>query len=309
VSALVDIAGTAALYGAAVRLATPIFLASLGEVVAERAGLVNVGLEGMMLCGAFGGVAGSDLGGVGAGIVLGVLCGVLVAVLQSVSSITLGADQIVVGIALNITAIGVTSFLARTIWTDGNVPQVAHLNPVGVPLLDDIPFLGGVLFRQNPLVYAAGALAVAGWWVLTRTGWGLRVRACGEDPRSADSLGIPVIRLRWESMLICGALAGLGGVFLSLGELFTFSDAMSGGRGFIALAVVIVARWSPVRAVLGALLFGLCEAIAFRVQAEGVDVPYELMLALPYVVTLLVYAGVVGRTVPPAALGRNYVRR
>jgi simple sugar transport system permease protein len=263
----------------------------------------------MMLAGAFGGVAGSDLGGVGTGIVVGIACGVLVAVIQALSSITLGADQIVVGIALNITAIGVTSFLARTIWEDGNVPQVSHLSPLDVPGLGDIPFVGEVLFHQNALVYVAGGLAVGSWWALTRTGWGLRLRACGEDPRSADSLGIPVFGMRWQSMLICGALAGLGGVFLSLGEIFTFSDSMSGGRGFIALAVVIVARWSPLRAVLGALLFGLCEAVAFRVQAEGVGVPYELMLALPYVVTLLVYAGVVGRTVAPAALGRNYVRR
>lgn len=306
---LLDILGSSALYAAAIRLALPVFFAALGEVFAERAGLVNVGLEGMMLAGAFGGVYGSHLTGspVG-GLVVGVLFALVVASVQSLVAINLGGDQIVAGIALNITALGVTAFLARTIWEGGDVPQVPGFDQLSIPLLTDIPLLGPILFDQNVLVYLAGLLAVASWWALTRTTWGLRLRACGEAPRASDSLGIPVFAIRWQAMLICGALTGLGGVFLSLGELFTFTDGMSGGRGYIALAVVIIARWKPSRVIFAALLFGVFEAIAFRVQATGVDIPYELMLALPYVMTLLVYAGVVGRVTPPAALGRVYTR-
>lgn len=306
---LLDIVGSSALYAAAIRLALPAFLAALGEVFAERGGLVNVGLEGMMLFGAFGGVLGSYwTGSPILGALLGVVLAMAVAAVQALVAINVGGDQIVSGIALNIVALGGTSFLARTVWEGGQVPQVDGFSDIAIPGLSSLPGVGSVLFDQNPIVYASGVLVVVAWWVLTRTAWGLRVRACGEDPRAADSLGIAVARLRWQSMLICGAFAGLGGVFLSLGELMTFTDGMSGGRGFIALAIVIIARWSPVRAVWAALLFGGCEAIAFRVQATGIDVPYELLLALPYVATLLVYAGVVGRVVPPAALGRPYAR-
>jgi simple sugar transport system permease protein len=309
VHALLDILSSTALYAAAVRLAIPVFFAALGETFAERAGLVNVGLEGMVLGGAFGGVLGAwAAGSVIAGIGVGVAFGIAVAVVQAYLAIDLAVDQVVAGIALNIALLGLTAFLSRTVWSAGDVPQVAHLDPIDVPGLADVPVLGPILFRQNALVYLAALLAVVAWVVLTRLRWGLRLRACGEDPRACDSLGIPVVRLRWQSMLVCGALAGLGGVFLSLAELFTFSDGMSGGRGFIALAVVIIARWSPSRAVLAALLFGLCEAFALRVQATSSAIPYEPLLALPYVVALLVYAGVVGHTVAPAALGRPYAR-
>lgn len=308
-SGLLEILGSSALYAAAIRLALPAFLAALGEVFAERGGLVNVGLEAMMLFGAFGGVLGSYwTGSPILGALIGVLMAMAVAAVQAVVAINFGGDQIVSGIALNIAALGATSFLTRTVWVGGQVPQVKGFSTVSIPLLSEIPWLGPVLFKQNPIVYLAAILTVAAWFLVVKTGWGLRLRACGEDPRAADSLGISVMGMRWQSMLICGALAGLGGVFLSLGELLTFTDGMSGGRGFIALAVVIIARWSPLRAVWAALLFGACEAIAFRVQATSINLPYELLLALPYIATLLVYAGVVGRVVAPAALGRAYSR-
>jgi len=309
VSGLLEILGSSALYAAAIRLALPAFLAALGEVFAERGGLVNVGLEAMMLFGAFGGVLGSFwTGSPILGALIGLLSAMAVAAVQAAVAINFGGDQIVSGIALNIVALGATSFLTRTVWMGGQVPQVKGFSTITVPVLSEIPWLGPVLFKQNPIVYLAAILAVVAWFLVTRTEWGLRLRACGEDPRAADSLGISVMGMRWQSMLICGALAGLGGVFLSLGELFTFTDGMSGGRGFIALAVVIIARWSPLRAVWAALLFGACEAIAFRVQATSINLPYELLLALPYIATLLVYAGVVGRVVAPAALGRPYSR-
>lgn len=308
-SGLLEILGSSALYAAAIRLALPAFLAALGEVFAERGGLVNVGLEAMMLFGAFGGVLGSYwTGSPILGALIGVLMAMAVAAVQAVVAINFGGDQIVSGIALNIAALGATSFLTRTVWVGGQVPQVKGFSTVSIPLLSEIPWLGPVLFKQNPIVYLAAILTVAAWFLVVKTGWGLRLRACGEDPRAADSLGISVMGMRWQSMLICGGLAGLGGVFLSLGELLTFTDGMSGGRGFIALAVVIIARWSPLRAVWAALLFGACEAIAFRVQATSINLPYELLLALPYIATLLVYAGVVGRVVAPAALGRAYSR-
>lgn len=307
---LLEILTSTALYAAAVRLAVPVFLAALGETFAERAGLVNVGLEAMMLAGAFGGILGAYLADSWlVGVAVGVALGLVVAALQGLFAVSLEADQIVSGIALNIAVLGLTGFLARTVWEAGNVPQVAHTNATSLPWLGALPVGGPILFQQNPLVYATYLLALVGWWLLVRTRWGLELRGCGEDPRACDSLGIPVLTRRWQVMAICGALAGLGGVVIALTELYTWADGMSGGRGFIALAVVIIARWSPARAVLAALLFGGCQALALRMQATSTGIPYELLLTLPYVVTLLVYAGVVGRTIPPAALGRPYARR
>ena len=307
---LLEILTSTALYAAAVRLAVPVFLAALGETFAERAGLVNVGLEAMMLAGAVGGILGAYLADSWlVGVAVGVAFGLAVAALQGLFAVSLEADQIVSGIALNIAVLGLTGFLARTVWEAGNVPQVAHTNATSLPWLGALPVVGPILFQQNPLVYATYLLAVVGWWLLVRTRWGLELRGCGEDPRACDSLGIPVLTRRWQVMAICGALAGLGGVVIALTELYTWADGMSGGRGFIALAVVIIARWSPARAVLAALLFGGCQALALRMQATSTGIPYELLLTLPYVVTLLVYAGVVGRTIPPAALGRPYARR
>jgi simple sugar transport system permease protein len=306
---LAEIFVTSTFWAAALRLAAPILFAAVGETFAELGGLVNVGLEGMMLAGAFGGVLGSYLTGSAAGgLAVAIATGVGVAAIQAFFAIDLSADQIVSGIALNLCMLGATAFLSREIWTAGDVPQVAGFKPLRVPLLGSISWVGPVFFRQNVLVYLAAALLVVATFVLTRSEWGLRLRACGEDPRSCDSLGIPVRALRWQSMILCGALAGLGGAFISLTQLFTFSDGMTGGQGFIALAVVIVARWSPSKAILAALLFGGAEAFAFRAQAINSSIPYELTLALPYIITLLAYAGVVGRTVPPAALGRAYAR-
>jgi general nucleoside transport system permease protein len=307
---LLEVLTSTALYAAAVRLAVPVFLAALGETFAERAGLVNVGLEAMMLAGAFGAILGTYLAGNWlVGVAVGVCFGLAVAAVQALFAVTLEADQIVSGIALNIALLGLTAFLARTIWDGGNVPQVDHTNAVSLPALGDLPLVGPILFQQNPLVYTTYLLAVLGWWLLVRTRWGLELRGCGEDPRACDSLGIPVLARRWQVMAVCGALAALGGVTIALAELYTWADGMSGGRGFIALAVVIIARWSPSRAVLAALLFGGCEALALRMQATTTAVPSELLLTLPYLVTLLVYAGVVGRTIPPAALGRPYIRK
>ncbi len=304
-----EILGSAALYAAAVRLLVPLLFAAIGEIFAERAGLVNVGLEAMMLMGAFGGVLGAvDTGSAVLGLIIGVACGVTVAAIQAAIAINLGGNQIVSGIALNIAVLGLTSFLALTIWRNGNVPPVPGFGILDLPALASIPFLGTVLFRQTVFVYVAIIAVPVAWWAMTRTTWGLRLRACGEDPRAVDSLGIPVLGLRWQTMLIAGALAGLGGVFISLADVMTFSNDISAGRGFIALAVVIIARWSPVKAVFAALLFGGLEALALRLQTTNLHLPTDLLLALPYVATLLVYAGVVGRTVAPAALGRSYTR-
>lgn len=308
-SDLLEIFTSTALYAAAIRLALPVFFAALGEVFAERSGLVNVGLEGMMLMAAFGGVLGSDLTGSPVlGLLLGLVFALVIASIQAFVAINLGGDQIVSGIALNIAVLGLTAYLSRAIWEGGNVPQVDGFPTLDPPVLSDIPILGPIVFEQSIFVYIAAIAVAVSWWALARTAWGLRLRACGEDPRASDSLGIDVIRVRWQTMLICGALAGLGGAFLSLGSLFTFSDGMTGGRGFIALAVVIIAGWSPVKAVWAALLFSLSEAFALRVQTSDIDLPAELMLALPYVVTLVVYAVIVGRTAMPAALGRTYIR-
>ena len=308
-SEVLTIFTTSALYAAGLRLAAPVLFAALGETIAERAGMLNISLEGMMLMGALGAIIGSyEFHSAVAGIAVGILAALLLTAIQAVFTIHVGADQGVSGIALNIVALGATSFAAREIWVGGNVPQVDHLNPIAIPGLHSIPFVGPILFDQSALVYFGAAVALASAWALSRTDWGLRLRACGEDPRSSDSLGIGVLGVRWQAMMICGALTGLGGVFIALVELYTFSDGMSGGRGFIALAVVIIARWSPLRAVPIAFLFGTSEAFALRVQVTNIDLPYQLFLALPYVVTLAVYALDAGKGLAPAGLARPYLR-
>lgn len=294
---------------ASLRLSTPLVGASLGEIFSERAGVVNIGLEGMMLAGALGGVVGAYYtGNPWLGLLAGMIAGALLAAVHAFVSITLAADQVVSGAALNIGALGLTTFLYRSLFGIVERPQVAHFEPWAVPILSDIPFLGPVLFEQTPLVYVAYLLVPVAAFVLTRTEWGLALRAVGEHPEAADSLGISVTRTRYAMVILCGLLAGMAGTFFSLGQLYTFVEGMTGGRGFIALAVVIVGKWSPARAAATALFFGAADAIALRTQALNLGLPYHLLLAMPYALTMLVYLGVVGRTRAPSALGIPYVR-
>jgi ABC-type uncharacterized transport system permease subunit len=293
----------------AIRFSTPLLGASLGEIISERAGVVNIGLEGMMLCGALAAVLGSYYSGspwVGAAAAL--VVGALVGLLHAFFSITLAVNQVVVGMAINIGALGLTTFVARLVFGITQQVRVTGLDPVKIPLLGDIPVVGPVLFNQSMLVYLIYLLVPIVAFIQMRTEAGLKLRAVGEHPEAAASVGISVAWVRYIAVLACGALAGLAGSFFSLVQLSTFVEGMTGGRGYIALAVVIVGKWTPWRAALAALLFGALDAIALRAQALAINVPYHLLLALPYLVTLLVYAGLVGQARAPAALARPYIR-
>jgi len=294
---------------ASVRFSTPLLGASLGEAVSERAGLVNVSLEGMMLCGALGATLGVYYtGSPWLGVLCGILAGMLVALVQGFFSITLAVNQIVVGIALNIASLGATTFISRSVFGVTESTQVLGLESVRLPFLGSIPILGDALFNHSVLVYITYLLIPVVALVLTRTEWGLSLRAVGEHPEAADSLGVSVAKTRYMAVLVCGMLAGLAGCFFSLVQLNMFVEGMTGGRGFIALAVVIVGKWNPWHLALVSLLFGMLDAVALRAQALNIGLPYHLLLALPYIVTLLTYAGLVGRARPPAALAQPYIR-
>ncbi len=298
------------LAAAAVRTAIPLLLAAVGEVFAERSGVLNIGLEGMMLFGAFAGFGGAFfVQHAWAGALAGMAAGMLIALAFAYVTVTLGADQITAGIALNILGLGLSAFLFRVAFgIEGLPPTAPSFESLRLPGLSTLPLLGPVLFQHNPLVYLAVFLTVAAHVVLFHTIFGLRVRAAGEIPSAVDAAGVNVQRVRYVAVLIGGATAGLAGAFLSLGHLNLFSEDMVAGRGFIALAVVIFGNWRPAGAVGASLLFGLAEAVQLRFQALGFHLPYQFLLMIPYVLTVLVMVGVVRRSTPPAALAVPYVR-
>ncbi len=295
----------------AVRMSTSILLAALGEMFAERAGVINIGLEGTMLAGAFGAFIGAALfGDPWLGTVIGVSVGALLGLVHAFVSITLKVNQIVVGMAINIVSLGLTSYVNRVLFGLAFVPpQVKSFPIVPIPVLAQIPFLGPILFQQTLLVYVALLFVPLSWFVLFRTTLGLRLRAAGEHPRAADTVGINVIRVRYLAVLINGMLAGLAGAFLCLGQLNLFVDGLTAGRGFIALAAVIFGKWNPFGALSAALLFGAADALQFRLQAMNTQIPYRLLLMLPYVLTIVALIGVVGSVGAPAALGKPYDRK
>jgi simple sugar transport system permease protein len=297
-----------ALLEAAIRLAAPLLLAALGELIVERAGVINIGVEGTMLTGAFAGFATAvATGSAGLGVVAAVLAGCGVGALFAVFAILRGTDQIVVGMAVNLLALGATGLAVRALYA-GATPSGPTLAAVSLPRLFDWPFVGPVLFGHTPFVYAAFALALAVGAGLARTRAGLRLRAVGEVARAADSEGVSVVRVRFAALVVGSGLAGLAGASLSLAQSDTFTEGMTAGRGFIALAAVIFGRWSARGVVLAALFFGLANALQFRAQAQGVAIPYPVFLMFPYLVTLGVLAFVAARARAPADLGNAYRR-
>jgi general nucleoside transport system permease protein len=310
-SAIFGGSGLTVLFSSAVLLAMPTALAALGETVCERAGVLNLGLEGMMLSGALGSFLGayyahSPVVGVLCGIVVGVAMGGLMAFL----SVTLKTEQVINGIAIVLFAQGMTAFLFERLFGGGKQPTISGIPDLKIPVLGSIPGVGPVLFDQNALLYASAGVAVAIWLLLTRTRFGLSVRAVGERPEAADAVAVDVARTRWIALLICGGMAGLGGTLLVIGDLNLFQPNITGGRGWVAIALVIFGRWNPMLVFGGVLLFGFTDALQVQVRAvsggTNTTVPYELFQALPYIVTLvvLVTATVVARySAQPAALG------
>ncbi|HET9186263.1 MAG TPA: ABC transporter permease [Solirubrobacterales bacterium] len=293
-----------------VTVAIPLALAACGGLMAERAGVFNIGLEGMMLVGAFVGVVASYYThSAWPGIVAAPLAGAALGALLGGLCVSLRGDQIVVGIMLNILALGLTSLLFRAIFgLQGQSGTVAALHPIRIPGLADIPYLGQALFDQDAIAYLAYLIVIGLTVFLFRTPGGMRWRSAGDAPSALEAAGVSVVRMRYMAVLVSGALAGLAGAHLTLGETPFFSDGMTNGRGFIALGAVIVGRWNPVGALLAALLFGVAQATQLQLQASGVDVPYQLLGMLPYVLTIAVLAGAAGRSHAPRFVGRPYIK-
>jgi general nucleoside transport system permease protein len=302
-----------ALIAATLRAATPLTFAALGGIISERSGVVNIGLEGMLLMGAFFGFLGADkLGGWQWGIVCGLVAGASLALVHAFISIHLRADQIVSGFAANFLALGITGYFFIEVYTDQGTPgDISSIPTISIPWIRDLGFVGPAIGEMHVLIWVALAFVVLTHLLLFRTPAGLRLRSVGEHPKAADTLGISVYAVRYAAVVISGALAGLGGVYLSNGITHSFNENLSAGRGFIALAAVIFGRWRPFGALVACLVFGFTEALALRLPgAYGEDAAWTtLFRALPYVVTLIVVAGVVGRSIPPAAVGRPYVKQ
>lgn len=297
----------AAFLEATVRVATPLGLAALGETVSEKAGVINVGLEGGMLAGALAAAVGAPwLGGPWGGLVAAALAGAAVAAVFALVAVGLGGDQIVVGTAVTLGAVGATGALYRAIFgATGAALTLPTFAPVALPGLSALPVVGRACFTQAAPTYLLFLLVPAVWYGLARTQVGLAVRAVGEAPGAARAAGIDVKRLRFGAAVFGGVLGGVAGGALVLAQAGTFAERMTAGRGFIAIAIVVLGRWNPVGVFVAALVFGAASALQFAFQTVGWGVPYQFFLMAPYVLSLLALGGIGGRARAPAALGRG----
>jgi len=292
-------------FAATVRTAVPLVLAALGELLVERTGLINIGLEGAILAGAFGALVGASGHGVMLGFATAAAAGLIVALIFVAFVVWARADQIITGTALTLLSMGATGTLYRAMYgSSGAALSIPTSTPLPIPGLASLPVVGTALFSQPPITYFAYVLApVLAWW-LARTHAGLALRAIGDRPDAAEAAGIAVDRVRALAVLVGGALGGLAGGTLVLAQAGTFAEGMSAGRGFIAIAIVALGRWTPIGVVGGALLFGAASALQFAFQAMGWNAPYQVFLVVPYLLTLAALAGAVGRARAPASLGQ-----
>lgn len=294
------------LLASTIRFATPLVFAALGGLFSERSGVVNIGLEGLMLISAFAGVVGASFSGSALiGLGLGLAAGLIFALVHALMCITFEADQIISGTAIILLALGSTGFLMVEIFGSGGTsPRVPGFKEVPIPLLSEIPVIGPALFSQSLLVYLMYALIPITWFVVYRTPFGLRLRATGEVPEAVDTAGVSVTRMRYFGVALSGILAAFGGVYLSMGLLSAFSEGMTGGRGFIALAALIFGRWNPIGAAGAALFFGFAQAVTVRAPQDVI--PNEFLQMIPYVLTIVALVGFGGRAIAPAAIGKPY---
>ena len=291
---------------AGVRTATPLAYAALGELVVERAGVINIGLEGAIIGGAFGALVFAGAGGVSLGFAGAALAGILVAALFALFVVTLRTDQIITGTAMSMLGLGLTGTLYRTMYgSAGASLHTPTIAPAPVPGLSAIPVIGPALFNQPVVTYALYALVPALAWWFYRSMAGLALRAVGEHPEAARGAGISPDRVQWAALLFGGAMGGIGGGTLVLAQVGTFAEGMSAGRGFIAIAIVVLGRWTPFGVAGAALLFGAASALQTLAQTTGWAMPYQLPLAFPYVLTLMLLASARARTAAPAALGQR----
>ncbi|MFY0596842.1 MAG: ABC transporter permease [Cognatishimia sp.] len=306
-----------------VRLAIPLLLACLAGLYSERAGIFDIGLEGKMLAAAFAaGAFAAISGNVWVGLLAGIGASMILSLLHGVASITFRGNQLISGVAINMLAAGMTVLIAQSWFSQGGrTPSLlteGRMSPINLPFADmfeSIPLFGPtyseLISGHSLIVYVAFAFVPLTWWVLYRTRFGLRLRAVGENPASVDTAGVSVIRLRFTAVMICGVLCGIAGAYLATGLQAGFIKDMTAGRGFIALAALIFAKWRPWYALWACLLFGLLQALAVRFQSielAGVVIPVQLMEALPFILTVVILAGFVGRAIPPRAGGEPYVK-
>jgi general nucleoside transport system permease protein len=305
-----DLSVVGLLSGALV-LSVPLVYGALSGVIGERSGTINIAIESQLLAGAFtAAIAGSLSGSPWVGLVAAMAASALVSLVLAVFTITYRVNQIIVGVVLNVLVIGLTSFFYSLVL----VPNTETLNSttrfqrIPIPFLENIPVIGPVLFNQTIVVYLMFVVVFAVWYALFRTRWGLRLRAVGEHPRAADTVGVDVLRTRYRALLVAGAIGGMGGAFYTVVSINQFNREMTAGAGFIALAAMIFGKWNPVRAALAGLLFGFATNLQNVLAVVGSPVPSQFMLMLPYVVTLFAVAGLVGRSRPPAALATPYTK-
>ena len=300
----------------AIPAATPLILGGLSGLFSERAGIVNIAIEGMLLSAAFAGfIAGVYTHNLAIALAAALAMGAAMAALHALLSIQFQVDQIISGTVINILAVGLTGYLDRKLFPAGAPGGQRTLPEIRVPLLADIPYVGEILFDQGMITYLALLLVVAAHVVLFQTRWGLRIRAVGEHPLAAETAGVSVFRVRYLSVIGAGLLAGLGGAYFTLQSIPQFQPLMTNGRGFIALAALIFGKWTPFGVLGAALFFAVAETIPSTLQIQGVHtiggvaIPYQVFGLLPYVLTILVLAGAVGRATPPAAVGVPYSRK
>ncbi len=297
------------LFAAAIRLAMPVLLATLGEIITELSGVSNLGLEGIMTIGAFAGFAIAFVtGNTWWGLLASAITGCVMGLLMSYLSISLKIDQFLAGLVLVLLGSSLGNFLYRQIFgLSGSPPRIDPLPAMPIPYLSDIPYIGEIFFSQSMFVYLILPIALILWFTINHTTWGLKLRASGEVPSALQSAGTNVSLIRYEAVILGSALVGLGGGFLTTGQLGLYIEGVIAGRGWVALALVIFSRWNPGLAIIGAVIFGTADSIQFRLQAFGSEIiPYEIFLMLPYIITILALLTAGQRLSQPTSLGQSF---
>ncbi len=290
-----------------IRLATPYLYAAIGETIAQRSGVLNLGVDGIMLMGAYSAFyVALTTGNLGLGLLAGAAVGLAMGLLMAFVSVTLKAEQGISGIGLYLFGLGLSSLLFKT--TIGTVKTIDGFRPVAIPGLSDIPIIGEIFFRHSLLVYGAFLLVPAAWWLIEKTSWGLKIRAVGQNPAAADSLGVSVNRVRYFCVALGGLLAGVAGASLSIALTNLFQENLTAGQGFIAVALVYFGGWRPIGVLSGALLFSFVNALQLWMQVLGVQVPSDILVMLPYLLTIAALAVAVNRARQPAALTKPFER-
>ena len=289
--------------------AVPIALAAMAGILCERVAVINIGIEGMLLAGAFAGALFGSIFGNFFGLILAVLVGGFFGFILAALVVTFRVDQIIAGVAINIFVLGITSFLtSHLLKSNPELNDAPVFKSINLPVLGDIPVLGPVLFKQNIFVYFSIFIVIISTYYLFKTAYGLRARAVGEHPKAAETLGISVLKTRFHHVIMGGMIAGFGGAWFTLGSVGRFDEGMTGGRGFIGLAAMIFGRWHPVGALFAALIFGFADSLQQKLAILRTPIPSEFLAMAPYLVTIIVVAGIVGNAKPPQAIGQAYVK-